>query len=371
MEKKYLIVNLGSSSKKYSLFSQNGELFSFAYKSDVFKLSTMEDFLFKLKKLGFLNNVKDITAVGLRVVAPGSYFVVNKKINLIFLRKLEWASFIAPLHVLPLIKEIKEIQSLIKNSIIYGISDSAFHATMPKVAKLYALPPDLTKKLDIYRFGYHGISCTSIVYKLKQNYDLNNKNLVICHLGGGSSITAIKKGESIETSMGFTPLEGLPMITRSGNIDPSIVCYFMQKGFNIKKIQNTLFNKSGIFGLVKNKSMENIIKLADRGDENSLFALEFYSYNIIKTIASYYAILGNIDLLVFTGGIGENAPYIRSLICNKLKSIYVEIDSQKNNRIKEGIISSDPSNTEILVLKTEEMKQIFIQAKYLIEESAL
>ncbi len=360
MEKNYLVINLGSSSKRYSLFSETRELFSL----HIEKVSLQKNyakstvhFFEQIKKQNISVQPDTIKAIAFRVVAPGSYFMQHRKITPAYLKKLQATCMIAPIHSEQLLHEIAQCKKIMPRVSYYGISDSAFHGTLPDDARLYGLPKDFAKKYDMYRFGYHGVSCTSILRKLKKMHGSVPKNIIICHLGGGSSITAVKNGKSIDTSMGFTPLEGVPMVTRCGNIDAAAILYLVNQGITLKKLIDTLFNQSGMVGLTERSDMRKIVTLAQQGDATCLQALEFFAYQIKKYIGAYHAVLGSIDLLVFTGGIGQNVPLVRSLVCKNLSSLGIELDSRKNNSLVDvdGFIQVTASTTKIAVVKNQEM----------------
>lgn len=323
---KTLIVNLGSTSKRYAVYSKNKQIFNIHLKNNK---------NFSIKKI--LRNNKEIKAIGIRVISPGVYFQKTRIVNKEYMKKLEDSLHMAPLHIKTTLEEIKILQKQFPNAKIIGVSDSEFHSTLPEKAKLYAIPQKDSHKFQIYRYGYHGISIKSILSKIKSKYKKIHSKIIVCHLGGGSSITAIKNGKSIETSMGFTPLEGLPMVTRSGNIDFSAALYLAKsKSISMKKLEEYLNTKSGLLGLSEaSGDMEKLIVLA-RSNGKAKLALDKFIYETKKYIGAYVAILGGTDLLVFTGAIGENATKIRRLILKDMK--HLEIKESKvihTNEIEE------------------------------------
>jgi len=364
MEKKYIIINLGSSSKKYSIFF-NGQPFSMYFEEASNKksyINSAQIFLKELKKLELLDN---ITALGFRVVAPRKYFTQHRKIDNFYLKKLKSIAKIDPLHTQNLILELKKWQKLLPSIPFYGISDSAFHNTLPSQAQIYALPKKITEKYEIYRFGYHGISIASVIKKVEKLYKKLPENIIVCHLSGGSSITAIKNGISVDTSMGFSPLEGVPMVTRIGNIDPEAVIYLSKK-IKLDNLKNILFNHSGMSGLTNYTDMRKIISLAQKNNKTCLDALEIFAYSVAKYIGSYFVTLSGIDLLVFTGGIGEGSPLIRSLICQKLEFFGIFLDKEINNKsVDTDTFVNQINSTKIFTCKTDEMNEIFLQTKKL------
>lgn len=370
MEKNYLIVNIGSSSKRYGLFTGEREVHAAYIEKSGSKTAFMHstrNFLTNLITRHYIQRMDDIAAVGFRVVAPGTYFTQHKKITAGYLKKLTAAAAIAPLHIEAVLDEIKKWRKFLPHCPFYAISDSAFHATMPDIARVYALPKQVAKKYDIYRFGYHGISVSSIVRKVHTQNALIN-TMVVCHLSGGSSITAIKDGISIDTSMGFTPLEGVPMVSRIGTIDPGALIYLMQEGLTAVQLKKLLFNKCGMIGLTNHTDMRQIVALAQKGDQMCMKALELFAYQVKKYIGAYKAVLGTIDLLVFTGGIGEGSPFVRALVCKNLVSLGIIVHEQKNNAVEncDDFVHHPTSATKIAVLKTEEMHEMIRELQQLI-----
>ncbi len=270
-DKKYLIVNTGSASKKYALYEGDVEVFKahfekenadfvvtvkVADKEEKAKVSEAEynsavGYVLGILKLrNIIAGNEDINGIGLRVVAPGIYFLENKMVNDEYLADLQKAKEEAPLHINPVILELEQLKNDLPNIPIFGVSDSAFHKTMPEYAKRYSLPEDTAAKFGIYRYGYHGISMESVLSKVKDMMRELPSRIIICHLGGGSTVTAVKNGESIDTSMGFTPLEGLPMATRIGNVDAGAVIYLAEKmGKSLGELESYFNSNCGLLGL--------------------------------------------------------------------------------------------------------------------------
>ncbi len=331
---KYLIVNVGSTSKRYAVYSEKKEVLNIHFRTNK-NLPEIWQIL-KSKKI----DSEEIKFIGVRVVSPGIYFQKTKIVDAVYIKKLEDSFEMAPLHIGPTLEEIKKLQKEFPKAKIIGVSDSAFHATMPEKARLYAIPKNDSDYFEIYRYGYHGISMQSVLNQIK--YKKIPSKIIVCHLGGGSSITAIKNGKSAETSMGFTPLEGLPMATRSGNIDIGAALYVAKsKKISIEKLEEYLNIKSGFLGLSGiSEDMKKLRSLARHGNKKAKLTVEKYVYEIQKYIGAYAAILGGIDLLIFTGAIGENSSMIRGLVVKDLKHL--------------GIIGS-----KIKVIHTNEMEEIY------------
>lgn len=383
MEKKYLIINTGSASKKYALylgtrellrahFETEGKKFVVAFavngKTETSVLAKKEfenslGFLIDfLGSSGLLTDTGKLSAVALRIVAPGTYFTEHRQIDAAYLKKLKNAEERAPLHIEPVLDEIALIKKLLPRTPLFGISDSAYHATMPDLVKRYSLPKKISAKLDIFRFGYHGISFQSVVRKSQNILGQIPEKMIVCHLGSGVSITAIKNGKSIDTSMGFTPLEGVPMGTRIGNIDPGAITYIAQKlKMSPAKLENLLNTECGLLGLSgKTADVRELIALAKKKDKNAIVAMDSFAYNIKKYVGAYMAALGGLDLLVFTATIGERSPIMRERILSGLEHLGVIIDKKKNSELisADGLIHSGKSPVKIAVLLTDELQEM-------------
>ena len=383
MEKKHLIINIGSASKKYALYSRDKLLFRVHFERERNKFSATvktEDTL-KERKVSALNyedafeylvhkvlpresiaNAESIGSVAIRVVAPGNYFTENKIIDAKYLKKLRGIKKEAPLHIIPLLIELDKINSLFPNVPKYAISDSAFYRNLPYEARLYALPKQDAETLDIYRYGYHGISMQYILKKIRESFADMPKKIIICHLGGGASITAIRNRKPIDTSMGFTPLEGLPMGQRIGNIDAGAAIYLAKKlKLNLDELESYLNSKCGLLGLSGlSPYVKELMKFEEKGDKNAEVALNYFAYWVKKYIGSYMAALGGLDLLVFTATVGERSSAMRLKICRGLEELGIVINKRKNNTVvnRGGFIESKNSKVKISVLATDEMDQM-------------
>jgi acetate kinase len=379
---KTIIVNNGSSSKKYALFDEDKEILSSHYektptnfiltetvlntdteteiKEEIFTES-FSDFVNKLITKKLIVNRREISAVAVRVVAPGLYFQEHRLIDKEYLFNLDNISDLSPLHVKPTQQEISNIIDELSEARIFAISDSAYHKTMNQSAKLYAFPKKLIEKLGLYRYGYHGISVNSVVDDLKNNYGEFSK-VVVCHLGGGSSITAVKDGQSFDTTMGFSPLEGLPMATRTGSADPNALISIMNsEDFDTKELQNFLYRDCGIKGLSGISSDTRVIlDEVAKGNQDATKALDLYVYQIQKTIGSYFTVLGGLDAVIFTGTIGERSAEVRKRICAGLQVLGIYIDPGKNKLqiTGDGSIYGDESKIKVFSIRTKEIKEM-------------
>ncbi len=386
---KVLVINAGSSSVKYYLYQMPGaeviargfvekigeetSALSHFYRGkshtitkkvgDVEKameliLQTLAD-----EKVGVLRQIYEIDAVGHRIVHGGEDFTGSVIIDEKVIASIKKFADLAPLHNPPNLAGILATQHYMPNVKQVACFDTAFHSTIPKVAYMYALPYELYEKYGIRRYGFHGISHRYVARRAAAimgigKYDIN---AITCHLGNGCSITAVKKGESIDTSMGLTPLEGVPMGTRSGDLDPAILFYLADKGYDVNEL-NTLCNKqSGLLGLSGiSNDMRNIEESAHKGDARANLAIDVFCYRIKKYIGAYAAVLDTVDAVVFTGGIGENSVFMREKICNAVTQIGVQLDLEANKDAiaKEAEINTKDSKVKVFVIPTNEQAAI-------------
>jgi acetate kinase len=316
--------------------------------------------ILKSEKYGSIKNFKEIDAVGHRVVHGGEVFKGSEYITNEVIKQVEKCIDLAPLHNPPNLKGIYAMQSLLPDVPQVGSFDTAFHQTMPAHAYMYAIPYSLYTKYGLRRYGFHGSSHKYVSARAAEMLGKNIKDLkmITCHLGNGASIAAIKNGESIDTSMGLTPVEGLIMGTRTGDLDVGVLLYIMQKE-NIDHLNaNILVNKhSGMLGVTGVSSdMREIESAAESKNEKALLGLKMYQYRIKKYIGSYAAAMGSVDVIIFTGGVGENDPGTRAEICRDMEFMGLEFDHDANNgkRGKEVIISKPKSRVTAMVVPTNE-----------------
>ncbi|PMQ00908.1 MAG: acetate kinase [Dictyoglomus sp. NZ13-RE01] len=308
---------------------------------------------------GVLSSLNELDAIGHRVVHGGEKFVESAYIDEESYKAIKECEELAPLHNPYQVQGIDACKSIVPNIPQVAVFDTAFHQTMPKRAYLYALPYEWYEKYKIRRYGFHG---TSHWYVSKRVSELMNRNyeelkIISCHLGNGASIAAIKNGKCIDTSMGYTPLEGLVMGTRCGDIDPAIPLKIMEReGYSPKEMDEILNKKSGVWGLSGISSdFRDLEDEAEKGNEKAQLALEVYVYRIKKYIGAYFAILGGLDALVFTAGIGERSPIVRRMVCTDMEHLGIKIDLQANEfKGEERRISTDDSKVEVWVVPTNE-----------------
>lgn len=320
---------------------------------------------------GILSSIKDIAGIGHRVVHGGEQYSSSIIINDDVKKAIEINCELAPLHNPANLTGIMEAEAIFKDIPQVAVFDTAFHQTLPPSAYLYGIPREFYDKYRIRRYGFHGTShryVAGIAMEMMKRSP-ENTNLITCHLGNGASITAIQAGKSIDTSMGFTPLEGLMMGTRSGDLDPSIIFYLEERGFDFHELHNILNKKSGLLGLSGISSdLRDIEAAAAQGNQDAMEALETYAYRIRRYIGAYVANLIKVDMLVFTGGIGQHGVNMRKRICSRLENLGIHINRELNSQIggSAGVISQEYSPISILVIPTNEELQIAIDTYALI-----
>ncbi len=393
-----LIVNVGSTSVKTQLFDDDlnvkatlnadygatdglsingvnvqGEKFSHHDQSIHDAKNTLA-FLYHQWQNWLAENQLVLSAIGHRVVHGGATF---KKITLItpeVLSQIAQLDNYAPLHNPPNRLGIEMAEELFANVPQFAVFDTAFHRQIPDYAGRYAIPEKLSANVDFYRYGFHGISCQHSVNaaSVMLNKSPENLNVIILHLGGGASATAVKNGVSVDTSMGFSPTEGLVMASRCGDIDPMIAITLQREGRTIEDINRLLNKQSGLQGVCGETDMRTILNKAEHGDESCHIALNLFCYRVKKYVGAYFAVLnGHVDALIFTGGIGENAPAIRQKILEDLNGLGFSLNSDLNQqRFSSNIdISDHSSRSRIFVIHAEEEREIAQQIQAFIVQS--
>ena len=308
---------------------------------------------------GAVKSLDEINAIGHRVVHAGEKFSGSVVITDDVMSALEECIELAPLHNPPNIMGVSAMQELLPGVPNVGVFDTAFHQTMPKSSYVYALPYEYYEKDHVRRYGFHGTSHKYVSQRTAEilGKKIEDTKIITCHLGNGASLAAIDGGKSIDTSMGFTPLEGLVMGTRCGDIDPQIVTYIMGKeNLSLDDMNNIMNKKSGVLGISGVSSdFRDIEDAAKAGNERAILALDIYHLNVRKYIAAYASVLGGVDAIVFTAGLGENGIDSRKAICQNLEFMGAVLDTDKNKvRGKETIISTDDSKVKIMVVPTNE-----------------
>ncbi len=384
---KILVLNCGSSSIKYALYDMDSKsimtsggaervgldgAFVKVKLANGEKKTIMHDipehtegvkFIFSLltdPEIGVIKDLKEIDAVGHRMVHGGEKF--NKSVLLTdeVLKTFEECSDLAPLHNPANLKGVHAVQELMPGLPQVGVFDTAFHQTMPKEAYMYAIPYELYEKYGVRRYGFHGTSHRYVSQRVCEYLGIKAEGtkIITCHIGNGGSIAAVKDGKCVDTSMGLTPLEGLMMGTRSGDIDGGAVTFLEKKlGLDADGMSNLLNKKSGLLGVSGISSdMREIFQANQDGNERAKLAFEMYCYRVRKYVGSYAAAMNGCDIIVFTAGVGENQADLRESVCSGLSFMGVEIDKEKNSTIhgEEAVISTPVSKVKVVVVPTDE-----------------
>ena len=383
---KVFVINCGSSSIKYQLFDMTDE--SVLAKGLLERLGTSQVNLHHEGKRGkaqptcsakdhkegldlvletlvhpqhgVIENIEEIEVVGHRVVHGGEHFSGAVQINEKVIKAIEDCAQLAPLHNPPNLAGITAAQEDLPKAVQVAVFDTAFHSTLAKKAFVYALPYEWYKKYGIRRYGFHGTSHQYVAQRAAKmlGRGLNELNLITAHLGNGCSITAIRAGESVETSMGLTPAEGLVMGTRGGDMDPAIIFHLLNKNVPLEKINEALQKESGLLGISGlSNDMRDIMQSAKEGNKRARLALEIFAYRLKKYIGAYTAVLGKVDGLVFTGGIGRNAAMVRQMALEEMDALGLRLDKKANETVTPGQeceISARDSAVKILVIPTNE-----------------
>ena len=385
---KILVLNCGSSSIKYKLFDMDkndviaqGGIEKIGMKGSFLKLTDANGekviiekeipehtcgvkFIFEVLTTGkyaVLKSLSELNAVGHRMVHGGEKF--NKSVLLTpeVLEAFAACTDLAPLHNPANLKGVNAVSELLPNIPQVGVFDTAFHQTMPDYAYLYAIPYELYQKYGVRRYGFHGTSHRFVSGEIFKylNMPVEGSKVITCHIGNGGSITAVKDGKSVDTTMGLTPLEGIMMGTRSGDIDGGAVTFLMEKeGLDSTGMSNLLNKKSGLLGISGVSSdMREVTASMEAGNERAALAKKMYAYRIKKYIGAFAAAMGGVDVVIFTGGVGENRHEVREAVCENMEFLGIKLDKEQNAKImfgKDGIISTPDSKVKVVVLPTDE-----------------
>ena len=383
---KILVLNCGSSSIKYKLYNMDDE--SVLAQGGVERIGLDEAFLkltlpngekkkimhdmpdhkegvnfvFKMlldPEIGALKSLDEIDAVGHRIVQGGDLFEKSCLVDESVEKGIESLCDLAPVHNAGHLKGIRAVDALMPDVPQVTVFDNAFHSTMPPYAYLYGVPYEFYEKYHVRRYGFHGTSHRYVSHRVCEflGVDIKTQKIITCHIGNGASVAAVKYGKVIDTSMGLTPLAGVMMGSRSGDIDPSAVTYIMQKtGMAPQEMADFLNKQSGVLGITGLSSDMREIENADsEGNERAHLALQMYNYRIKKYIGAYAAAMGGLDVVVFTAGVGENQTSMRSEVCKDMEFLGIKFDEAKNNvRGEEAVISADDSRVKVVVIPTDE-----------------
>ena len=378
---KILVLNSGSSSLKYQLFSVEGDKYEVIAKGLADRIGidgsyvtikigdgdkvtrevalpshkeAIREVLDLLLK-GALKSIDELSGVGHRIVAGGEYFKESVLVTDKVIDQVDELSVLAPLHNHAAALGLRAMKSLLPNVKQVVVFDTAFHQTMSKAAYLYPLPIEQYEQHKIRRYGAHG---TSHFYVAREAAKIIGKQgkFVTCHIGNGASISAVENGKCVDTSMGFTPLAGVCMGTRSGDIDPYIPLHIMKtQGLSVDQMNNMLNKQSGMFGLCGYSDNRDVEAAIAKGDEKAIVANDVYIHTILRFIGSYIAVLGGVDAIIFTAGVGENAPALRKALCERLSYLGIELDEEANKKRGETVeISKAGSKVRVFVIPTNE-----------------
>ena len=390
MDNKCLVINGGSSSLKFSLYNINKEEMVNGYIQKI----GLEDSFYTLKYDGkkveknckimnhidacnvminellankFINEISEISGIGHRVLHGAEFYNESVIIDDEVINNLKSIIDLGGLHLPGEISVIECMKNILPDVKQVAVFDTAFHQTMKSDRYIYPIKYEYYEKYGVRKYGFHGTSYNYINNVMKDKLEIENPNLIICHIGSGASVCAIENGQCVDTSMGLTPLDGLMMGTRSGSIDPAIVDYLVNKtGKSVDVITDELNKQSGMIGLCGKSDLRDVDELINNGDKNAILAMKIYINSIIKYIAEYYFLLkGNVDAIVFTAGVGENNSYVRREVVSFISNVIgSKLDNKVNDKvasfkeIKEGVITTNDSKCPVYVVPTDEESMI-------------
>jgi acetate kinase len=378
-----LIINPGSSSKKFALYNERNLLISAHVErsEDGFEMCTsingiqqscelqdkqsfsncLSSFLDAAKRASCIKECFDINVVVLRVVAPGTFFQQHRIVDEDYIKLLRETQVVAPLHVPHVLAEIENLKKLLPKTKIVAASDSEFHKTIPDFVRRYSLPLAESKKYDIFRFGYHGLSVASVVRRVASLTNKSIQKTIVCHIGSGVSVTAVKDGQSVDTTMGYAPGSGLIMGSRAGDLDAGALLTLMQlQNIKPKDAQVYLQTQGGLRGLAGESDLRLLLERRAKGDIEAEKAIASFVYQIKKVIGSYAAALGGLDAIILTATASERSSILRQLILSELALLGIKIDIEKNEFFigREGLISKKDSEVAVFVIKTDEADEM-------------
>lgn len=378
-----LVVNPGSTSRKYALYKE-GVLLRVLFFEETGKGFVVSDIqngtkcsetkvsasefsnavlytLSHLTEQGVITDSKAIDTVGVRVVAPGTHFTEHRLIDHEYIAKLEACASIAPLHIPGLVLELKALMTALPATKKIGVSDTAFHVTIPEHVAAISINKNDAKQLDIKRFGYHGLSFSSVARRLPEFFGEVPKRTIVCHIGGGVSIGALCDGESVATSMGYTPASGLIMSSRGGDVTAGVLATLIQKKKLFgESVYEYLYKESGFQGVTGVRDFRLVLERAAKADSDAVLAVDMFVHQVHSWIGSHVAQLGGLDAIVLTATAAERNPHVRKLILDGLEVFGVKMDKEKNEACIgcEGEIAAQDSTVRIVAMKTDEMGEI-------------
>jgi acetate kinase len=390
-----LVVNPGSSSRKYALYRGGQSVLDFrfedtntgfemcsqtsgtqqiceAIKKDDFAdafarvVDAVETYLFREER------GKKLDSVVIRIVAPGTFFQRHAIIDETYVRELKKREPVAPLHIPIMLREVESARKHFKQAKIIAASDSAFHSTMPPCAREYSIAVADADQFDIHRFGYHGLSVASIVRRIHPLIGIQPERMIVCHLGSGSSVTAVKNDKSVETTMGFSPASGLPMGSRAGDIDSAALLELMRvKHWRPADAEMYINTNGGLVGIANESDIRRLLDRRAQNDATATHALNVFAYNIQKAVAAQTVALGGLDVLVFTATAAVRSSELRSIILRGLSHLGIQISKDRNDLLvgKDGVISMRNSAVKVVVMRTDEMGEMAQVATQVLLES--
>lgn len=379
-----LLINPGSSSKKYSLIEDGRVVMDMRFERDAEKVEfrlqlsgqeqkcedvTLEQYSTAIRfvldtclREKIVKNLQDITRVGIRIVAPGTFFQNHRLIDGLFIHKLREREPVAPLHIPSTLQEIELIKLELPQALLVGVSDSAFHNTMPARARDYSIERKDTDIYDIHRFGYHGISNASVVRRAVSVFSEIPARMIICHVGSGVSMTALLNGESIDTTMGFSPGSGLVMGSRAGDIESGALLELMRaKNLHLFDAQTYVQTRGGLKGLIGEDDFRHILERLSQNDEVATEAMNLFVYHFQKALGGFVVALGGLDAIVLTATAVERSTTLRTLLLKNLEWAGINIDNTKNDALvgHDGIISTLDSKIKVAVIRTNEIDEMY------------
>jgi acetate kinase len=378
-----LIINPGSSSKKYTLARDGRPVSTFRFErneqsyelcrehngaeqkcegvTDIVYRSALSHVITVAIAEGIISSITEIERVGVRVVAPGTFFQSHRLVDGAYIDALRAREAVAPLHIPHTVSELAEVLRLLPEARIIGVSDSAFHQTMPREAREYAIEAEDTVTYDLYRFGYHGLSYASLARQLPQLLRGHASKVIACHIGSGMSMCALRHGESVDTTMGFGPGSGLMMGTRVGDVEPAVLLELMRiHHMKPLDMQTYLQTRGGFEGQTGESDFRHLLARLEAGDETVVSAFRQCIYRFQKTVGAYHAILGGLDAIVFTATAAERSPWLRALFLAGLEHMGIVLDETRNDEMvsRDGIVSPVGAPVMVAVLRTNEFNEI-------------
>jgi len=378
-----LVVNPGSSSKKYALYEDGAVRLSVRFERTPLGFEqcteigrdrqkcegigegefgqSLERVLSIAKTLKILPDIRLVTLVVVRIVAPGIYFQKHRRIDEQFLSRLAAAEPGAPLHIPHIVRELRIVTTILPHAVLVGASDSAFHAHLPAAARQYSLEPEVSAELELYRYGYHGLSVSSVIERFHPVTGADPERVVVCHLGSGVSVTGVERRQSVYTTMGFSPGSGLPMASRAGDLDASALLAMMRaRAWRVADAEAFVATRGGLQGMAGTPDLRLVIERATRGENRSSRALDHYVQHIAQAIAAAAVALRGLDAVVFTATIGERSSFMRARIAAAIGFLGARLDVDRNElaHSKDVVISQQQSPVQLVIIRTDEMGEM-------------